>query len=58
LSRTQDQITANDGSMEAYGEKQQALVRQIEALQKELVLKRSQLENKFYKRPSKSLMTV
>jgi len=46
LSRTQDQITANDGSMEAYGEKQQALVRQIEALQKELVLKRSQLENK------------
>ncbi|MCW1953092.1 MAG: HlyD family secretion protein [Flavobacteriia bacterium] len=46
LSRTQEQINANEGSVLAYGNKQQALSNQIEALEKELLLKRSQLDNK------------
>lgn len=46
LSRTQEQINANQGSIAAYDSKQNALLNQIEALEKELLLKRSQLDNK------------
>ena len=46
LSRTQEQIDANQGSSVAYSNKQIALDNQIKALEQELLLKRSQLENK------------
>lgn len=46
LSRTKDQMDANQGSIAAYKDKQLALERQIKALQNELLLKRSQLDNK------------
>ena len=46
LIRTQDQINANEGSVVAYDDKQKALTRQITALKQELLLKRSQLDNK------------
>lgn len=46
LSRTKEQIDANEGSSIAYSNKQVALDNQIKALEQELLLKRSQLENK------------
>lgn len=46
LSRTKEQIDANEGSSNAYSNKKVALENQIKALEQELLLKRSQLENK------------
>ena len=46
LSRTKEQIDANEGSSNAYSNKKVALENQIKALEQELILKRSQLENK------------
>ena len=46
LSRTKEQIDANEGSSNAYSNKKVALENQIKALEQELLLKRSQLDNK------------
>ncbi len=46
VNRTQQQVIAKSGSITAYGQKANALDRQIKAMQQELGFKKEQLENK------------
>ncbi|MEM6319200.1 MAG: biotin/lipoyl-binding protein [Bacteroidota bacterium] len=46
VDRTKQQVVAKAGAITAYGQKADALERQIQAMQKELAFKKQQLENK------------